>query len=149
MSTLLLELVGHRELNHTIWPPHLYIYDDLIIFKKRRFFKVYEITVSYSHIVRINLHKGLLFASLELVTSADENIIIKYVGKNKAAKAKKIIDQKIYTALAKHNVESVKSIHPSYEYEKALHRLKELYAKGRITKKEYSARKADLLKKLR
>ena len=149
MSTLLLELSGNRELNHTIWPPRLYIYDDLLIYKKRRFFRTAEITISYSHIVRINLNRGIIFANLELVTSADENIMIKYIIKSKSMRAKMIIDQKIYSALAKHNVESVKAPHATHEYEKSVQRLKELHSRGHISDKDYKARKADLLKKLR
>jgi hypothetical protein len=152
MSTLLLEIAGSREFNHTIWPPHLYVFDDLLIYKKRRFFKINEATISYSHIVRVNLNKGIFFASLEIVTSADENVIIKYIGKNKAAKAKKIIDHKIYEALAKHRVEkSVTDIQPgsSHDFEKSVGRLNELLATGKIDAKEYKHKKSDLLKKLR
>jgi hypothetical protein len=151
MSILLLELAGHRELNHTPWPPRLYVYDDLLIYRKRRFFKVKEVTVSYSHIVRVDLLRGLLFASLEIVTSADENVLIKYVPKAEAVKAKKIIDQKIYSALAKHRTDEREIKDPSHpkNFENALMRLKELYAKGKISEKEFKQKRADLLRKLR
>jgi hypothetical protein len=152
MSTLLLQIWGSRELNHTVWPPHLYIYDDLLIYKKRRFFKVNEVTISYSHGVRVNLNKGIFFASLEIVTSADENIIIKFIRRNKAIKAKLIIDHKIYGALAKHRIEkSVTDIQPesSHNFEKSLARLNELLATRKITQKEFKQKKAQLLRKLR
>ena len=149
MSTLLMHLHGSRELNHTIWPPNLYIYDDLLIYKKRRWLRMNEVTISYSHIVRVDLDKGLFFANLNIVTSADESVLIKFILRAKAAKAKKIIDQKIYGALAKHKVEGDPDIAGSQNYEKSLNRLHELLNRGRISKGEFTRKRADLLKKLR
>lgn len=149
MSTLLLELHGNRELNHTIWPPHLYIYNDLLIYKKRKFFRLFENTISYSHIVRVNLTRGIFFANLEIITSADENVIVKFIGKKRAMKAKKLIDQKIYGALAKHQEAPSEQKSSSLEYEKGLSRLKELLTKGQLSKREFERKRADLLKKIR
>lgn len=153
MSTLLLELEGNWEFNHTIFPPRILVYDDLLIYRKRRFLKLNEVTISYSHIVRVNLIRGIIFASLEIVTSADENVIVKYIPKDKAIRAKKIIDQKIYGALAKHKTD-ISSQHGSenreaVEFEKSLHRINELRAKDRITQKEYKHKKAELLKNIK
>jgi len=148
MSTLLLELAGNRELNRTFFPPRLYIYDDLLIYRKRRFLKINEITIAYSHIAQVNMIKGIFFARLEIDTSAGQHLTIKYIPKTPAVKAKKLIDQKIYNALAKHKAEPVSTISHPEAFEKSLSRLKELLNKGKISKREFVRRKAVLLKEL-
>lgn len=141
-------LHGNRELNHTPWPPYLYVYDDLLVYRKRKFFRLKEVTMAYSHIVRIDLERGLFFATLNIFTHAHEHITVKFIGKKDAIKAKKIIDQKIYSA-SKHKGEEEKVSSISLDYERSLGRLNELLNRGKLTKKEYSRKKADLLKKLR
>jgi len=89
MSTLLLKLEGNRTFNGTIFPPALYIYDDLLIYRKRRWFRVKEITISYNQIAQVILDKGIVFASIELETPSTEFITIRYLGRNKATLAKK------------------------------------------------------------
>jgi len=148
MSILLLELRGHWTLNRTIWPPHLFIYDDLLTYRKRRWFIVKEITISYNQIAQATLHSGILFSHLEIVTTGTDDIIIRYISTKLGKKAKKILDQKLYHAHAK--------LHPEVEldqskmnvYEKGLNRYKELLNRGKITKKEYERKKKDLLKKI-
>jgi hypothetical protein len=149
MSTLLFEVAGNRELNHTVFPPRLLIYDDHLVYSKRRFFKVNEISIAYSHIAQVNLLRGIFFARMEIDTNAGMSVEVKYVPKKEAIKAKTMIDRKIYNALAKNKSEPVTTIGESESYEKALSRLKELHGKGKISEKEYKKRKADFLKKLR
>lgn len=148
MSTLLLKLWGNKTLNHTVWPPYLYIYDDLLSYKKRSWFKLKEITMSYNQIAQSTLQTGIFFATLEIITTGTDDIIIKYIDKKSGKKAKKIIDQKLYHAHSK--------LHPDVEtdkskmntYEKSVNRLKELLNKGRITEKEYEKKKDRLLDNL-
>ena len=150
MSTLLLKLHGDLTLNRTMFPPYLYVYDDLLIYKRRKLFVVKEITISYSQITQISVASGIFFATIELLTTGDEKICIKWVPKKLAKAAKKIIDQKIYHSHAKHQGE-----HKSHDdndiksYEKALNRLHELKERGHITEKELLSRKDALLKAIR
>ncbi|KKS15978.1 MAG: hypothetical protein UU77_C0040G0003 [candidate division WWE3 bacterium GW2011_GWC1_41_7] len=148
MSTLLLELAGNRELNRTMWPPRLLVYDDLLVYRKRRFFRINEITIAYAHIAQVFLVRGIFFASLEIDTSAGQNVKIKYIPKKIAIKAKTIIDRKIYNSLAKHKSDPVTTISHPEAFEKSLNRLRELLSKGKITKREFEQRKSHLLKGL-
>ncbi|HOA18699.1 MAG TPA: PH domain-containing protein [bacterium] len=149
MSNLLLELKGNPEFNHTIWPPKLFVYDDLLIYKKRSWFILREITISYNQIARVTLSKSLLFAHLEIETTGTDNIRIKYISKSKGNYAKNIIDQKIYRSHAKHNAPPDNSQHKVISYERSMNRLKELENKGKISHKEYIRQQNDLLKKLK
>ena len=94
MATLLLQLSGNKTLNRTIFPAHLFIYDDLLIYKKRKLFSIKEITISYGQISQVTLNKGIFFASLEVVTTGTDDFLIRFVPKKIALQAKKIIDQK-------------------------------------------------------
>lgn len=149
MSTLLIELKGSPEFNRTIWPPHLFIYDDLIIYKKRSWFRHREITISYNQIARVTLTNGILFAGIELETTGADKIIVRFVSKSKSAYAKTIIDQKIYRSHAKHAVAPDKNESEVNSYEKSVQRLKELLNSGRITEREFEAKRRDLLKDLK
>lgn len=149
MSTLLLELKGSPEFNRTIWPPHIYIYDDLLIYKKRTWFKVKEITISYNQIARVTLTKSLLFAFIELETTGSDNVIVKYISRKKGIYAKTIIDQKIYRSHAKHSTGVENKENEVQSYEKSVNRLNELLNTDRITQKEFDAKKKLLLKDLK
>jgi hypothetical protein len=149
MATLLVELHGNRSLNRTIFAPHLYIYDDLLIYRKRKLLKINEITISYNRIAQVQLTRGIFFAGLEIITSGPDRIMIRYVSKKNAIKAKRIIDEKIYYSHAKHRPDNNPDPGVSIDYEKALSRLKELLSKEQITEREFRQKKADLLKKIR
>jgi len=149
MSILLIELIGNPEFNATIWPPHIYVYDDLIIYKKRNWFRLREITISYNQIARVTLTRGIFFSHLELETTGDDNIVVKYISKSKARYAKTIIDQKIYKSHAKHATVPDKNEGEVYAYEKSINRLNELLNTGRISKKEFEGKRKELLKGFR
>lgn len=148
MSTLLLKLQGNKTLNRTIWPATIHVYDDLIIYSKRSWFVVKEVTISYNQIAQIILNKGILFATIELETPSPENIIVKWLPRTAAITAKKIIDQKIYHSHAKHNPDAGHDKSGLKTYEKSLSRLKELVAKGQMTEKEYEKKKDALMREL-
>ena len=148
MSMLLLHLSGNKTFNRTIFPPQLYIYDDLLLYKKRRLFSSKEITISYNQISQITLNRGVVFARLDIVTTGTEDIFIKFVNKKAASQAKKIIDQKIYRSNDKHH-EDFKDKNASQEnLEKSVARFHELFVQGHISKKEYNKKKSTLLSKL-
>lgn len=149
MSTLLVHLKGNMSFNRTIFPPRLYVYDDLLIYKKRYLFKTKEITMSYNQISKVNLVRGIIFAEIELATTGTDDIRVRFVSKKNATMAKKIIDQKIYHAHAKHRPEDTKISGEIKDYEKSLARLKELLNKGSMSEREFNKTKNDLLKKLR
>lgn len=153
MATLLIKLQGNAPLNRTVFPPYLYIYDDLMIYRKRSWFVVREITMSYNQIAQATLTSGIIFATLEIYTTGAEDIIVKFIPKGLAKRAKKIIDQKLYHAHAKLHLDKDKT-HTGYqdevvEYERTVGRLKELLAKGRLTKQEYERKRQVILSKLR
>jgi len=149
MSTLLIELRGSPEFNRTIWPPHVYVYDDLIIYKKRSWFKLREITISYNQIARVTLTRGIFFSHLELETTGADNIVVRYISKAKGKYAKTIIDQKIYRSHAKHATAPDKGESEVSSYEKSVNRLNELLSTEKITKKEFENRRRELLKEFR
>ena len=149
MSILLIELKGSPEFNRTIWPPHIYIYDDLIIYKKRSWFRLKEITISYNQIARVTLTKGIFFAFMDLETTGSDNISVRYISKKKGSYAKTIIDQKIYRSHAKHAVAMDKAESEVQSYEKSINRLTELLNTGRISEKEFNDKKRQLLTDLK
>ncbi|KKS07571.1 hypothetical protein A3K01_00205 [candidate division WWE3 bacterium RIFOXYD1_FULL_43_17] len=148
MSILLLKLRGNPTLNRTIWPPELYIYDDLLTYRKRKWFVVREVTISYNQIAQATLHHSLLFAHLEIVTTGTDDLIVKYMGKKTGVRAKKILDQKLYHAHSKLHQEGEVDHSKMNVYEKGLNRYRELLNRGKITKKEYEKKKRDLLKRV-
>lgn len=147
MPHLLLKIWGHPLYNRTIFPPKLELYDESVIYKHRSFFYADEFTLPYSHIVQVNLHKGILFASLEIVTSGIQNLTLKYVQKDAAVRAKKLIDKKIYYALAKERPKDTAQPESIHVYERSLDRLKELLNQGKLTKSEFEKKRRELLKK--
>ncbi len=149
MSTLMLQLNGDMTFNRTIFPPYLYVYDDLLIYKRRKWFVVKEITVSYHHIHQIILSKGIFFATIVIETASGADIILKFVNKKLAIQAKKIIDQKIYHSHAKHTPNKSNDHNSIKTYEKSLNRLKELEKRGDITEKEFQKKKDEMLRTIR
>jgi hypothetical protein len=148
MSTLLLHLSGNKSLNRTIFPSELYIYDDLILYKKRRLFSSKEVTISYNQISQVTLSKGIFFARLDVVTTGTEDMFVNFVNKKSAAQAKKIIDQKIYHSHAKHHDDVKGKRSPEAAIEKALSRLQELLQRGHISEKDYNKKRNALLNDL-
>jgi len=147
MSTLLLELNGSMTFNRTIFPPYLFIFDDLLIYKRRRWFRVREVTIAYNQIAQIIVTRGIFFATIEIITNGNDNITIKFVPREKGMQAKKIIDQKIFYSHAKHKPGDRKEMSNVFLYEKSLARLNELYNRGSISKDEYEERKREILRK--
>jgi len=134
--------------NRTPWPPYLFVYDDLLIYKKRRFFVVREMTISYNQISQIILTRGIFFSHMDIVTTGDEHIVVRFLSKNLAKHAKSIIDQKIYHAHAKHQPNTTPVNNTANNFEKSLSRLKELLVKEVITEREFNKRRNELLKDL-
>ncbi|RJR27841.1 SHOCT domain-containing protein [candidate division WWE3 bacterium] len=148
MSNLLLKLQGIRSLNRTIFPPYLYIHDDILVYRRRKWIWVKEISISYNQISQVTLNRGIFFSSLDIITTGTDDIILKYVSTAHAIKAKKILDQKIYHSHAKHQQIETGSRIALSDYERTLNRLRELLAKGQISEKDYERKKAQLIKHL-
>lgn len=153
MSHTLIQIAGNRFFNKTIWPPFLFVYDDMLVYKKRSWFITKEMTITYNQITQVNMYSGIFFAKLEIITpSNDEHIIIvNFVPKQEAVRAKRIIDQKVHTAHKDtSNINRDKSDSREGDikhFEKSLTRIKELLNRGRITKREYEKQRKELLKK--
>lgn len=157
MSILLMHIYGNRSFNRSIFRPHLYIYDDIMIYKRRSLFSAGEVTLSYNMVAQVILKKfPIFFAHLEIITTgADTEISVRWTSKSKAIKAKKIIDKKVHQTygglmghqtpqqhnLKEHNTKTID------DFEKSLHRLNELLNTGRISKREFNQQKKRLLKK--
>ncbi|HSX39131.1 MAG TPA: hypothetical protein VLI92_00890 [Candidatus Saccharimonadales bacterium] len=148
MSHLLLKLVANPTMNRTIFPARLFVYDDALIFRKRSLIRIRETTIAYSHIVQVNLIRGIFFARLEIINNGVENIDLKFVSKSLASKAKKLIDQKIYFAHAKEKADQPITSITVNDVEKSLNRLKELLSKGVIGQREYEKRRDKYLKRM-
>lgn len=148
MSTLLVILKGNRLFNKTFFRPQLFIHDDLLIYRKRRWFMTREMTISYTQVARFTLAKGILFAHIDIISTGGDEIEIKFVSKKDASQAKAIVDQKIYHAHAKHNISQQESGGNVGSLERTMNRLKELLSRGKISDKEYEKKKKDLLKNL-
>ena len=149
MPTLLVRLKGSKLFNKTPFPPYLYVYDDLVIYRKRNLIHVWETTISYNQIANVALTKSPLFAKIEIITTGTDDIMVKYVSKKDAMYAKKIIDQKIFHSHAKHRPGEDTAAEEVRSYEKSLNRLWELLQRGRISRREYNKRKSKLLKDMK
>jgi hypothetical protein len=148
MSILLMELQGNRTFNRTMWPARLLVYDDLLTYRKRSWFMVKEITISYNQIAQATLHSSIIFAHLEIVTTGTDDIIVKFLGRKTGIKAKKILDQKIYHAHSKLHQDPENNTSRMNTYERSLSRYRELLNRGKITKKEYEKKKQEMLRKV-
>lgn len=148
MSTLLLKLNGSPFWNQTIFPPYLFVYEDILLYKKRHLLSVDEITTAYSHIVQVHLKRGIFFSQIEVINKDASAISIRWVGKEVAQRAKKLIDQKIYYAHAKERPDSITHIQGEgvHNAEKSINRLRELVNKGVISEKEFNEKRKKILK---
>jgi len=153
MSTLLIHIAGSRVYNFTLFRPHLYIYDDRVVYKKRHILTHDEFSISYNHIAQVNLIKFIyLFAHIEIATTGMRFIKVHWVMRGKAKRAKKIIDEKVHQAhrkvqhLPDDGSQSGGGIYVK-GYELSLKRLKELLSTGKITQREFNKKRKHLLKK--
>lgn len=149
MANLLLKINGYWTLNHTIFPPYLYLYDEILVYRKRHILSCDEITISYNHIAQVILKRGIMFSKLDIINTSGDDIVIKYIFNNKAIQAKKIIDQKVFYAHAKHHTEAPTHQRDIQNFEKSLNRLKELLQTNRISKGEYNKKRTELLHSLK
>lgn len=125
------------------------IYDDRMMFKRRRWFKIFEITITYNHVAQANLTKGVFFATIEIINSGGyENASLKNIPNKDATKAKKMIDQKIRLVHTKDKGFTIADDKKVQKLEKSLNRLMELLRKKRINKREFNKRKKILLRKI-
>ncbi|OGC69615.1 hypothetical protein A2415_03520 [candidate division WWE3 bacterium RIFOXYC1_FULL_39_7] len=148
MSKLLLKLQGLRSLNRTIFPPYLFVYDDILIYKKRKWIWVKEISISYGQISQVTLNKGIFFSSLDIYSAGTDNIVLRFIPTEPAVKAKKILDQKVYHSHAKHQQVETGSKVTLSDYEKSLNRLQELLNKNKISQRDFHRKKSELIKDL-
>ena len=148
MSNLLLELQGNNFINRTIFPHRLFLYNDILLYKKRKFLRRKEVTIAYSHIAQANLVRGIIFATIEIISTGSENIKLRGVPKELASRAKKIIDQKIFMEHAKHIPDHSQNKNELMKYERSVQRLKELFIRGKISKKEYNERHRELIEEM-
>ena len=137
--------------NFTLFRPHLYLYNDRIVYKKRHILTHDEFSVHYNQISQANYINFIyLFAHIEIVTTGQRIMKVHWVPKKKAKMAKRIIDEKV------HQVH--KGIHRTPEeggqesgyvkdFEMSLKRLRELVNVGKITQKEFGKKRKQLLKK--
>lgn len=145
MNNLLLKLEGNPYINKSAFHHKLFLFDDILLYRKRKFFRVKEVTIAYSHIVQVDVISGIIFSSISILNPATDTIEIKGVPNKLAKKAKKIIDQKIHMAHAKHSPAKMDISNDMVKYEKSLNRLDELLQRGMITDKEYNERRSDLM----
>jgi hypothetical protein len=151
MAVLLLKVQGLRVYNFSIFAPRLFLYDDFIVFKRRKWILVREMTISYSQIAQVNLHRILYLSHLEIRSTGTDDIMIKFLFTPQAKKAKKIIDRKIHEAHRGHGMSASNAREDKHvvEFERSLNRLRELVHRGQISEREYKQKKKNLLKKLK
>lgn len=144
---LILHVRGNKYVNHSFFRPNLYIYSDVMIYKKRKkLIKVDEVTMPYNHVAQFNLHKGFLFSTMEIIMSGGNNVVVvKGIWNRQAKKAKKIIDEKVYHSHNKHPGESEFNAPIMDNIEKSLTRLRELVHMDRISEKEFEKRKKKII----
>ena len=145
---LLKKVGGNKYVNHSFFRPYLYVYDDMIVYTKRRkIFFVDEATLPYNQIARVNLHKGLFFSKFEIAASGgNHDLVVKGIWNRPAKKLKKLIDDKIYHEHNKQHFKHEDEAHVMDNFNKSLSRLQELYRTDRISKKDFEKRKKELLK---
>ena len=128
-------------------PTALYIYDEYMVYVKRGIIKRNEATISYNHVSQVYFRKGYIASSIEVInTGGVENIIIPWVNTAEAQKAKKIIDQKVFHTHARVSGKEKSLGVGSPDFERRLARLKELVARGQMSKKEFDKRREEMLK---
>ncbi|OGC46152.1 hypothetical protein A2V49_01830 [candidate division WWE3 bacterium RBG_19FT_COMBO_34_6] len=148
MAVLLMHICGSRTFNRTPFRPHLYIYDNILIYKKRHLFSQDEVTITYNHISWAKLHRmHIYYAHLEIVSTGMQKVVVKWIKKEYAIKAKHLIDQKIFNVHKKDNKQvDIKEDKNIIEFELSLKRLQELLSTGKISKTEFENRRKHLLK---
>ncbi|MBP7927753.1 hypothetical protein KAZ57_01250 [Patescibacteria group bacterium] len=153
MSELLVHLYGNRSFNRAIFRPHIYVYDDVIVYKKRHLLSQEEKTISYFQITQVNIKKlALLFAHFEIVTTGSDTLItVRFVSKKNAMHAKKIIDQKLHELYMSYKSADLENKHSKHidNVEKSLIRLRELRMRGIINDNDFKKKKAELLKSVK
>lgn len=145
MSHLLIKIIGNLFMNQTLWEPSISVYDDYILYRRRNWFVVREITIPYKQVAQVDLTRGIFFSEFEIAISGNETRTLKvnYVINKDALKAKKIIDQKVHMI---HNQdEKLNSNVGVKNLEKSLARLTELLEKKKINKKEFEKKRKELL----
>lgn len=147
MSHLLIKVVGNLFMNQTLWEPSLSVFDDFIVYRRRNWFVVREITIPYKQIAQVDLTIGIFFSEIEIAISGNETRTLKvnYVINKDALRAKKIIDQKVH--LVHSQDEKLNTNVQVKSFEKSLARLTELLEKKKITKKEYEKRRKEIINK--
>jgi hypothetical protein len=130
-----------------IHPTTLYIYDEYMVYVKRGFIRRNEATISYNHVSQVYFRKGYIASSIEVInTGGVENINIPWVNTQDAQKAKKIIDQKVFHTHARVSGKEKSLGIGSPDFERRLARLRELVARGEMSKKEFEKRREEMLK---
>lgn len=135
----------------SIFPQSLKIYEDMVVFRKRRWFTVDEMTITFNHVAQASLRTGILFATLEITTSGGyQNPSIPHLFNKQAKKVQKMIEQKIYRLHAKGTKKDFRAEEDTEiaKIEKSLNRLQELLKKGSISKKEYEKKRKKLVKSI-
>ena len=145
MSHLLIKVVGNLFMNQTLWEPSLSVFDDFIVYRRRNWFVVREITIPYKQIAQVDLTIGIFFSEIEIAISGNETRTLKvnYVVNKEALRAKKIIDQKVH--LVHSQDEKLNTNVQVKSFEKSLARLTELYEKKKISKKEFEKKRKELI----
>ena len=137
--------------NFTLFRPHLYVYNDRVVYKKRHILTHDEFSIHYQQISQANYINFIyLFAHIEIVTTGQRFIPVHWVPKKQAKRAKKIIDEKIHQAhKTDYRTPEEGGMDQGYvkDFEMSLKRLKELLSIGKITKKEFDKKRKQLLKK--
>lgn len=151
-DNLLLVLKASRLRNHSLLQQRMYFYSDHAKYRKPTVFSVHEVTFTYNQIAKVDLHSGILYADMVVYTSDGQEVKMKWIVKPYAKKAKKLIDKKLRLAhTQKHETFSIAPKQQKNivkEVEKNLHRLEELKMRGKITAREYKAKRKEMLKKL-
>lgn len=141
MSKLLLSLKASQVMTLEINPPLLEIYDDKIYFKDKGLIGRKESTIFYNQIAQVNIKRGLMHSSLEIVnTGGAKNIKVDHLTKSQAEEAKEIIEKQLHNA---HNPNQ--SLEKSDDPMEKLTKLKVLLDSGIINQDEFDEQKKKLL----
>jgi len=145
MSHLLTKIRGNMFMNQTMWEPTLMVYDDYIVYRRRHWFVVKEVTISYKQVAQVNLSTGIFWAELEIVITGNDTrtVRVKYAPKEETKRAKKIIDQKVH--MVHHQDDKMGGDNGVKSLEKSLARLTELLEKKKISKNDFTKRKRELV----
>ena len=100
MSELLMKLQSNKLLAADLRPSVLYIYDDkLAYYSNVGAIGGQETYLNYDQVAQVNLHRGFIEGTLEIVNSGGRNSIrIEHVTNDEAEKAKALIEQRAFLA---------------------------------------------------